>query len=645
MTEPTKEGLPAGWFRPAPGVDVDLDGRPGRIVSLVSLSEVLIEDLASGERVRKIVDVLKPWLGEAPKPPPAPPDLATIPKERMAEGQRRLEVMLELDKLKRPTRLVVGEYAQKLGLSTGHLYALYKDWRNGCGLTGLIPHVRKRKKRAKRLPPAIGAIIDANIDRLFFERGETIKQTHRAVAVACHAQGFKPPSPTTVRARIMESPPEKLALARRGSLVMPEAPRSVEGPGEEPLFPLSRIEIDHTVADIFVTDPQYHGAVARPILTLGIDAFSRCVVGFKLRLARPSTLSLALTLHNAVFPKTLYCSRLGLSVDWPMYGKPDWIFTDNASEFDSEGLCLGCEQHQIKHLFRPVDRPQFGGRIERLIGTLMGRLRLMPGATMRSIQERGEDYDPERTAVYTIDEAERRIARMIAEIYHVEKHSALNVAPRDLWKFGLTGNDEIPGRGDLPEFPTNPERFLLDFLPLKRRTIQEYGIAIEGLKYNWPILKGLRRKYAGEQLIVRYNPDDITRVWVWDPGTFEYHQIPLANGRGDVTPLWEVKRAIAAVEARGYDPANEALIFKTLEDFRQEDDRKAAQVKSARLANERRREAGKTVMLLPPRTNAPALPPPAAQTVVPPPDPVQADDAQATPARRRPDIDVEDWDG
>ncbi|HYC06253.1 MAG TPA: transposase [Azospirillaceae bacterium] len=641
MDRPAASPLPAAWFRPDAGADVDLGGRAGRIVAIVSLTEALVEDIASGERVRKPVEELRPWQGEAPASPAAAPDLATISPERLAEGRRRLEAMLALDAMKRRSRPVVEEYAGKLGISASHLYALYKDWRGGCGLTGLIPHIRKRRKRLKRLDGTVAAIVEANIDSLFFERGETIKETCRAVAVACRAQGLKPPSPTTVRSRILDRPPEQLALARRGSLVLSEKQRSNDGPGEEPYFPLARVQIDHTVADIFVTDPQHHGAVARPILTLAIDEYSRCVLGFKLRLARPSTLSVALALHHAVFPKTLYCSRMGLSAAWPMYGKPKWLFTDNAAEFDSEGLKVGCEQHDIHHIFRPLDAPHFGGRIERLIGTLMGRLRLIPGATMRNIAERGEEYDPERSAVYTIDEAERRIARMIAEVYHLDRHSTLKVAPRDLWEFGILGDDTVPGRG-LPEFPTNPERFLLDLLPVKKRTIQDYGIAVEGLKYNWPVLKGLRRKLAGEQLNVRYNPDDVSRVWVWDPEAFEYYQVPLANGRRDVTPLWEVRRAIAAVEARGYDPDNEALVFKTLEDFRREDDEKAAKVKGARLAIERRREAHKTTVLLPPRLDNPAaLPPvatPPALAALPPP----AEDAAPAAPRSRPPIDVED---
>ena len=470
-----------------------------------------------------------------------------------------------------------------------------------------------------------------------------MKEIVHAVRVICRSQNLKPPSPTTIRARMLERPPGEVIHAREGPAAARKAGRYVEGPGEEPVFPLQRIQIDHTVADLFVIDPEHHGSVARPILTVAVDEFSRCVVGFRLRLARPSTLSVALALHHAVFPKTMYCSRLGIESGWEMYGKPDWLFTDNAAEFDSEGLRLGCEQHNIHHIFRPLHAPHFGGRVERLIGTLMGRLRLIPGATMRNIEERGEDYDPEKHAAYTIEEAERRIAIMIADIYHRETHQALKIAPRKLWEFGLFGSDEAPGRGQLPAFPTNADRFLLDFLPAKRRTIQDYGITINGLFYNWPVLKGLRMRHAREQFIVRFNPDDVTRIWVWDPEQFEYYAIPLASGRPAPAPLWEIDRAIAALRVEGWDSENENFIFRKLEQLRQEDDQAAAKVKKARLAIARRNEAKHTSIYLPP--TKPVTPPPAAA----PDEPAAAAPANDDPAsndaprRTRPKPTVDGW--
>lgn len=48
----------------------------------------------------------------------------------------------------------------------------------------------------------------------------------------------------------------------------------------------------------------------------------------------------------------------------------------------------GCEDTGIAIDWRPPGEPRFGGHIERLIGTQMGKFRLQPGTTFSNPQER-----------------------------------------------------------------------------------------------------------------------------------------------------------------------------------------------------------------------------------------------------------------
>lgn len=61
-----------------------------------------------------------------------------------------------------------------------------------------------------------------------------------------------------------------------------------------------------------------------------------------------------------------------------MAGKPRRLYLDNASEFKSEALRRGCEQHGIELSYRPLGRPHYGGIIERIIGTVMQRVHELP---------------------------------------------------------------------------------------------------------------------------------------------------------------------------------------------------------------------------------------------------------------------------
>ena len=67
-------------------------------------------------------------------------------------------------------------------------------------------------------------------------------------------------------------------------------------------------------------------------------------------------------------------------------------------------------------IHRPVATPHYGGHIERLIGTMMGAVHLLPGTTFSAIEERG-DYDSLANSAMTLDELERWLALEILR-YH-----------------------------------------------------------------------------------------------------------------------------------------------------------------------------------------------------------------------------------
>jgi len=89
-----------------------------------------------------------------------------------------------------------------------------------------------------------------------------------------------------------------------------------------------------------------------------------------------------------------------VDLPWPVCGLPQCLHLDNAKEFRSDALTRGAAQYDIELQYRPPVTPHRGGYIERLIGTVMGAHRLLPGATGHSVAERGPD--PEVTAAMTL---------------------------------------------------------------------------------------------------------------------------------------------------------------------------------------------------------------------------------------------------
>src|SRR3546814_16327572 len=91
-----------------------------------------------------------------------------------------------------------------------------------------------------------------------------------------------------------------------------------------------------------------------------------------------------------------------------------------------------------------VRRPgpaHLGGHIERLIGTMIGKLRLLPGATGSNVAAR-DGYDAEAAAAMTLVEFERWLLCQI-EIYPHAPHSALGGrCPAPVWE-----GERSEGRG------------------------------------------------------------------------------------------------------------------------------------------------------------------------------------------------------
>jgi putative transposase len=151
-------------------------------------------------------------------------------------------------------------------------------------------------------------------------------------------------------------------------------------------------------------------------------------------------------------------------------------YLDNAKEFHSNALKRGCREHGILLTYRPPQTPHFGGHIERLIGTMMGDLHLLPGTTFSSIKDRGE-YKPAKMASLTMRELERWLTLQIVEIYHQRVHRSIGEPPIKAWEKTLASG-QVTIR-----HPADPQKFYIDFLPGELRLIRRDGIQLFGIHY------------------------------------------------------------------------------------------------------------------------------------------------------------------
>jgi putative transposase len=316
------------------------------------------------------------------------------------------------------------------------------------------------------------------------------------------------------------------------------------------------LQIDHTLVDVIVIDQEQRLPIGRPWLTLAIDVATRMVVGFHISLWAPSTISLCLALSHAVLPKTSWLTERELqNLEWPAGGLPRSIHVDNAKEFHSDVLARGCQEYGIQLDHRPTGRPHFGGHIERLIGTMMGAVHLLPGTTFSSVDQKGS-YKSEKRALLTLPELERWLALQIVGVYHLSVHSALGMTPLEAWQAGIS-NKKTPLR-----YPPDAADFFLNFLPAVPRQVRRDGIHIHNIRY-WDNVLSPWAGRLKQPLFVKYDPRNLSRVYVRDLQG-RHWPIHYADLRQPPIALWELEAARKQLRQQGSGTPFEQAIFASI---------------------------------------------------------------------------------
>lgn len=188
--------------------------------------------------------------------------------------------------------------------------------------------------------------------------------------------------------------------------------------------PMAVWQIDHTEMDVLILSEIDGEVLGRPQLTLIIDVATRMVPGFQISWDPPCARSVAMALLNAVSPKDALLEEHGLSGRWPVFGLPDTLHSDNASEFArSTAYRRGCENYSINVQSRSLGMKHHGGHIERLIGSMMGRAHFLPGTTFSNPVHK-EGYDSRSKAKLSINELRTWFVEQVVD-YHSSRHSSL----------------------------------------------------------------------------------------------------------------------------------------------------------------------------------------------------------------------------
>lgn len=334
---------------------------------------------------------------------------------------------------------------------------------------------------------------------------------------------------TAFNKRIKVLPPYPIAVARHGKFKADQW-FAYCGAHKPPTRILERVEIDHTPLDLILLDDELLIPIGRPYLTLLVDVFSGCILGFHLSYKCPSYVSAAKAISHAIKPKNLEHLSIELQNDWPCQGKIENLVVDNGAEFWSKNLEHACHSTGINIQYNPVRKPWLKPFVERFFGMInQSFLSELPGKTFSNILAK-EEYKPEKDAIIRFSTFVEEFHRWIVDIYHQDSDSRDRRIPIKRWQ---TGFDLYP---PLKMNEEEEERFSVLMYISDKRKLSRNGIKFEDLMYDSTALSDYRKHYPQTKetikKIIKVDPDDISKIYIYLEELNAYIEVPCTDPTG-----------------------------------------------------------------------------------------------------------------
>jgi transposase InsO family protein len=333
-----------------------------------------------------------------------------------------------------------------------------------------------------------------------------------------------------------------------------------------PTRPGEYLLMDTTRLDVFALDPVTLRWVQAE-LTVGMDWYTRCVVGVRLSPVSTKSVDAAAVLYEAYRPRPAGTDWPAHAV-WPEHGiprsvlvdkdaiegalvgaagpaiVPETVVVDHGKIYLSDHLTSVCARMGISIQPARLRTGRDKGPVERFFRTIReDLLQALPGYKGPDVHSRG--LEPESEAFFYLDELEAIIREWVAVVYHHRRHDSLidphvpglRMTPARMFEHGIA-------RAGFIEAPRDPD-LAYEFLKTEWRKVQHYGVDFGGRRYNGAALNPYRNvtsPYKGKakgRWPVHYDPDDITRVYFRDPDTRTWHSLVWENAPAMEMPLSE----------------------------------------------------------------------------------------------------------
>lgn len=465
-------------------------------------------------------------------------DLGVLKDIAREETRRRVDYIVKLNeqgafgKSKKDLRAAILEISRFRGEPRPPHHTTVYRWRKRFikaheDVRSLFSRLEMRGGRNKtRLAHVVEAIIDEKIESVFLsnKRGSA-EDVYDAIFLAIqHAnttriesEWLKVPGLRTIQRRISRLYAFDRAVAKLGNK---EASRryGVYLTARKVSRILQLVEIDHTPVDLMVVNED-RVVIGRPTITVVLDRFSRCILGFHLSLAGHGTPAVFEALRHALMPKTYIAHRYpDLTLDWPCYGWFEKLLMDNGREFHSDAVVDALLNLGIVSEYAASREPNDKPFVERFLRTFnYSFIHKLPGTTLAKVHQR-VGFKAEKGACITLEELDKLIHAWIG-VYLNRSHAGLcGKTPLQVW---IESAQAYP-----PRLKANASDVDIEFSEVTNSALQHYGIDLNTFRYASERLVHLRRLLPENARVqVKWPRNDVGHIWVWDPFQNEYFKV------------------------------------------------------------------------------------------------------------------------
>jgi putative transposase len=150
-------------------------------------------------------------------------------------------------------------------------------------------------------------------------------------------------------------------------------------------------------------------------------------------------------------------------------------------------------------------------------------------------------------------------------------------------------------------------------MPYVERSIQQYGVVIDGIHYYSDVLRryinvpDLNNRHRKRSFIFKRDPRDISLIYFYDPEVKQYSGVPYRDTSRPAMSIWELRK-VARQLKEGRKEINEALIFESYERMRVQEQEAVRKTRRVRRENQRRslhRQSTKPAMIGPAELSTP----------------------------------------